>query len=954
MMIRNSKAPLLLVCLLATVGNAVTSKAAIPTPKKGIENLEELYPFVPPQIRISIPPQLESCLKDTANPTGVLTQPSQWSLTCDISVLLKRAEYLRIKPPSLRLLMGRLVHAEIIRIRQTLVDHSPGEVNGTPLLDSEKTIKAADKPLLSAPGLSQALNSSNPNAASHVSTVTDPTTQLIDNKKTVWTEILKKVTLPTESARNVSTAAKSEAESVFIKSTEQLVKSAQSWLRPLYADSKHNNSILAFEGAYEFALLLGDSLRFAPLKNLLKEKSALLTNHRTLQGEFMKKVIVWAETYGNAGLKEWALDKTIQLRNGEVKGSGTLELYYWLKSFELGGLPADKYSHDFMLRKFRELAISYPTPSDQNEISRVAKVLALDGEYKLPIAKEMTVGELLTRAKAQIKFLDTLGALRTMRHVRQLPPEATTQDDLWEALQFQVKVLRLLDERPQIPAVIANYLAVGGFLSNPPSEKGALQKFLNRAQEIARMYWNYDSQDKALAVIQKIEEINAKNKTDYSLGPALVIKARISEQSKDSERERAIALIDQALNTRISQDLMIDLMWRKIFLQIDLSRLSGNFESAFPYFEPLKKFSDKDTFEKARWNYWMAKIHLMQKSPEKALPYLQASYSAEPNSYYSDLAGLELIQLKATPKDWLLGPKNETVNYERRRWKQPNYELYFNESGHPREAIYKSLSRVYQLAIIGDLRSAENAYAELDRDLWARVLSSKIPWPKRHEFVRTVAYLRLALGDPMGALRAADVARQSNPKSIDLEDYLNLYPLPFWNSISEEAKKRNINPWLVASLIRQESAFNPRARSWANAIGLMQMIPPVAEAEAKELGWYSFDVESLYDPSIAVLVGSQHLSRLLTNFEKSWICSIAAYNAGSPPVLKWIQFYNNDLPLTFVERIPFVETRNYVKSILRNYINYHRIYGVNEISLDDFLKLPKGVPGTAVAKSPKE
>jgi len=90
------------------------------------------------------------------------------------------------------------------------------------------------------------------------------------------------------------------------------------------------------------------------------------------------------------------------------------------------------------------------------------------------------------------------------------------------------------------------------------------------------------------------------------------------------------------------------------------------------------------------------------------------------------------------------------------------------------------------------------------------------------------------------------------------------------------------------------------------------------------------------------------------NFESSWICSIAAYNAGSPPVEKWLEFYNNDLPLSFVERIPFLETRNYVKSILRNYINYHRIYGVTKLDLTQILKMPKSLPGSPVAKSAQE
>jgi soluble lytic murein transglycosylase len=154
---------------------------------------------------------------------------------------------------------------------------------------------------------------------------------------------------------------------------------------------------------------------------------------------------------------------------------------------------------------------------------------------------------------------------------------------------------------------------------------------------------------------------------------------------------------------------------------------------------------------------------------------------------------------------------------------------------------------------------------------------------------------------------------------------------------------------LTASLIRQESAFNPRARSWANALGLMQMIPPVAREEAKIVGLSPFDIDDLYDPSVALKLGTHHLARLLVSFESSWICGIGAYNAGSPPVQKWIGFYKNEYPLTFVERIPFKETQNYVKSILRNYINYQRIYSKGEVHFETLVRMPQSLSSSKSA-----
>ena len=739
-------------------------------------------------------------------------------------------------------------------------------------------------------------------------------------------------------------------DSPFYKQSEELIKESQFLLKPMYTDPKGAQGVLALEAVYETFLIFGEGLRFPQIRTLLKEQNNLLMSRRSLQNEIIHRVVEWVEISKHPALQEWVLEKLVSLRPTEVTGSGDQELYSWTRSLLLSPLPKDKDAKEFTLRKLRELWIAFPDPNDAKQIRDVADRLDLSLVFLPPTTKDMNVDELLIRAKAQVRSLDTLGALRTMRRIRGLPPKSVSVNELWDGLQFHVKVLRLLDERSQIPAVIQSYLGAGHFLDTPtqPSE---MPKFLNRAYELARLYWNYDTPEKANEVLDKIVATNLAAKTEYSLGPSLVIKARIAEQARD--RDRAIPLIDQALSSRISQELVIDLLWRKIFLQLDTATTSGNFASVLPYFEPLKRISDKDPVERGRWHYWIAQVLILANRNADAVVHLNEAYKSDSFSYYSNLAGLELVKQGKTPDDWLFAKKDEApASYENRPWKTPNWELYFTDFGKVREPVFRELARVYYLASIGDTTLAERAFFDLDKTVWQRALSSKIPWIKRRDFVRAVAWVRTALKDPMGSLRAAEIARQANGKGFEKEDHLNLYPLPFWDNIKAQASLRGINPWLVASLVRQESAFNTRARSWANAIGLMQMIPPVAIEEAKVLGLQEFKPEDLYEPPMALQLGISHLSRLLKSFENSWICSIAAYNAGSPPVAKWIGFYVNQYPTSFIERIPFLETRNYVKSILRNFMNYHRIYGDADIDMAAMMQMPKVVPGTLITRPP--
>ncbi len=145
-----------------------------------------------------------------------------------------------------------------------------------------------------------------------------------------------------------------------------------------------------------------------------------------------------------------------------------------------------------------------------------------------------------------------------------------------------------------------------------------------------------------------------------------------------------------------------------------------------------------------------------------------------------------------------------------------------------------------------------------------------------------------------------------------------LFPQAYWTQIKAEAAKNGLDPYMVASLIRQESEFNPGAISRANAYGLMQMLPSVGKQMAKAEGIRHFDTSQLLDPSVNIRLGSRYLRQTLDKFGGHEEYAFAAYNAGDDRVADWRAAGNYHGFDEFVESIPFTETREYVQAIVRN------------------------------------
>ncbi|MFQ5787318.1 MAG: transglycosylase SLT domain-containing protein, partial [Thermodesulfobacteriota bacterium] len=171
------------------------------------------------------------------------------------------------------------------------------------------------------------------------------------------------------------------------------------------------------------------------------------------------------------------------------------------------------------------------------------------------------------------------------------------------------------------------------------------------------------------------------------------------------------------------------------------------------------------------------------------------------------------------------------------------------------------------------------------------------------------------------------IAQRLNlPQAIELS-----YPRGYKEIVRAYSKKYNVDEYLIYSIMREESRFQKNAVSPANAIGLMQLIPSTARSTARQVGISGFNVDMLNIPRINIELGIYYFKKVLDEFNGDVHLALASYNAGPHRAADWMVRFHNFEKDEFVEEIPFRETRNYIRRILRSYGAYKAIYG-NEAS----------------------
>jgi len=211
--------------------------------------------------------------------------------------------------------------------------------------------------------------------------------------------------------------------------------------------------------------------------------------------------------------------------------------------------------------------------------------------------------------------------------------------------------------------------------------------------------------------------------------------------------------------------------------------------------------------------------------------------------------------------------------------------------------------------------------------------------------VALTASLNAVRSDPYGALELARLASESglhdlaltaagyvlNPlsqaerTSAPLALLRLAYPAPFPQAVQSAAATEGVPPLLLLALTRQESIFNPRARSKAGALGLTQVMPETGESIAASLTT-EWRPESLAEPTVSLRFGAHYLGQQLRRYHGNMLAALAAYNAGPGSADRWMHKSGGDVD-GFLEAVEYDETQLYIERVLENYALYRFVYG---------------------------
>ena len=222
---------------------------------------------------------------------------------------------------------------------------------------------------------------------------------------------------------------------------------------------------------------------------------------------------------------------------------------------------------------------------------------------------------------------------------------------------------------------------------------------------------------------------------------------------------------------------------------------------------------------------------------------------------------------------------------------------------------------------IRELRFAQKAWGN------SPVIEATLAWVQRQQSRLASGSRRFSLlrGSVNTMRRAYPQFIASAGEALPRELQTVIFPLAYWDLIKKYSAEKELDPFLVAALVAQESTFVADIKSSANAVGLMQLIPSTARAMARELK-QPYSPRIMTNPEMNIRMGTNYLADKVREFGDLHLV-LASYNAGERAAYRWLAERQGIDQDEFIDDIPYPETQNYVKRILGTADDYRRVYG---------------------------
>ena len=421
---------------------------------------------------------------------------------------------------------------------------------------------------------------------------------------------------------------------------------------------------------------------------------------------------------------------------------------------------------------------------------------------------------------------------------------------------------------------------------------------------LARIFRDLDKPAKSMLWYDKYLQLYPK---DPRTGEILWMRAR--QEEDDGDRKKAIRFFRTLFRKYPKSQWADDALFRSGLCFFKLKQ----FDSSVAVFVELVKKHPQSAVA-ASADYWRARSLESNRKIDDAKNLYRQIAASNPSDYYACRAREHLLALADSTVQFVY----DTISdYARTRQWLDSVSPAPDKSVSAADSILARSGAA--LALAGRTDKA---------DLLLSQLSQKYPRNLLLHFDCSLLYQ--FCGDPT---RSFSIGRkigwripQDIRQRIPLNVYEILYPFPYQSHILQGTVRFGIDPFLVCSVMRQESVFNPQATSPVGAIGLMQIMPYTGKDIAKFLG-VSFETDSLYAPSVSIAFGAAYLKELLKQFNGNMLLAIAAYNGGPPNAKRWYGKGKDDPEDLFIENIGFAETREYVKKVLANYWVYQKLAG---------------------------